>query len=257
MPKSRILLLVVAALVVVAAVAAFLLARNLDHLVAAAIEKYGSAAAGTPVRVTGVEIGLQAGRGTVRQLTVANPPGFAGEPAFRLGEITLDLDPRSLTTELPVVEEIRVIAPILFFEIDRQGRTNVSVIRKNLDRYSRAHEGGSQAPAAGESAPPRLRVLRLTVEGGTGILDLTAVGDRRREIRLPAITLTDIGGRSGVTPGQLGERVLAALLQQLEQAAARQGVERAIRGRVQEESGEMQKKLEEKAGEALKGIFGR
>jgi hypothetical protein len=258
MKKSRIVLLIIAVLIVLAGAAIFFLIRNLDSIVEAAIEKYGTVAAGTPVQVQNVQIGLNEGRGSVRGLTVDNPAGFSDRDIFSLGEIVLDLDTASLTSELPVVEEIRIGEPALLFELNESAKSNLDILKKNIRQISerRQKEGGEA-----EKDQPRLLVRRLTIEGGQGILDLTAVGGREVQAKLPPITLTDIGGEQGVTPTALGEAVLAALIKNLEQAAVRHGVQEAVRDRLEEEAGRLEEKLDEKiapgAGEALKKMLGR
>ena len=258
MKTSRIILLIVAVIVVLVAAAVFYLVRNLDSLVASAIEKYGTETAGTSVQVQAVEIRIREGMGSVRGLTVANPPGFTDRDIFSLGEIVLDLDAASLTSELPIVEEIRIGEPSLLFEVNESAKTNLDVLKQNVGRIGeRRKKEGAEA----EKDQPRLLVRRLTIEGGQGILDLTAVGGREVQAKLPPITLTDIGGEQGVTPTALGEAVLAALIKNLEQAAVRQGVEKAVRDRLGEEAGRLEEKLDEKvapgAGEALKKMLGK
>jgi hypothetical protein len=258
MKTSRIFLLIIAGIVVLVAAAVFYLVRNLDSLVASAIEKYGTEAAGTSVQVQAVEIRIREGMGSVRGLTVANPPGFTDRDIFSLGEIVLDLDAASLTSELPIVEEIRIGEPSLLFEVNESAKTNLDVLKQNVGRIGeRRKKEGAEA----EKDQPRLLVRRLTIEGGQGILDLTAVGGREVQAKLPPITLTDIGGEQGVTPTALGEAVLAALIKNLEQAAVRQGVEKAVRDRLGEEAGRLEEKLDEKvapgAGEALKKMLGK
>jgi hypothetical protein len=258
MKRSRIVLLIIAVIVVLVAAAVFYLVRNLDSLVASAIEKYGTEAAGTPVQVQTVEIRLKEGLGSVRGLTVDNPPGFSDRDIFSLGEIVLDLDTASLTSELPVVEEIRIGEPALLFELNASAKSNLDVLKKNIQQIGeRRKKEGAEA----EKDQPRLLVRRLAIEGGQGILDLTAIGGREVQAKLPPITLTDIGGEQGVTPTALGEAVLAALIKNLEQAAVRQGVEKAVRDRLGEEAGRLEEKLDEKvapgAGEALKKMLGK
>ncbi len=257
MKKSKILLLLVGALIVTAAAGIFLLLQNLDALVKAGIEKYGSEAAGTSVRVESVRIELKEGRGTIRGLTVANPQGFSRESLFSLGEISLALDPASLTTDLPVIREIRIAAPVLRYEVNPEAQTNLGALQGHLKRKG---GGGSQAEP-GKEEPLRLLVKRISVAGGQGILDLTALGGRRLETKLPPLTLNNIGGKQGVTPTGLGDALLAALAGSLQQTAARQGVEQEIRGRLGDEAGRLQERLDDKlgpgAGDALKQMLGR
>lgn len=260
MKASKTILFILCGIIVLVAAAVFFLVQNLDTIVKKAIENYGSEAAGTTVRVRTVEIGLKAGRGSIEGLTVANPPGFSTGNIFSLGEITLDIDTASVTSDLPVIKEVRIGAPAFLYELDKTARPNLEVIKKNL-RQTGAGKQESRQTAEEGSQQMRLLIKRLTIEGGQGTLDLTAVGGKRMEARIPPVNLTDIGGKQGVTPAALGETVLAALVKNLEQTAARLGVEQAIRGKLEEESGRLQKKLDEEiapgAGEAFKKMLGQ
>lgn len=260
MKKTKIILLILAGLTVLGVTVIFFLIQNLDAMVKSAIEKYGSEAAGTRVRVQTVRIDLKAGRGSIQGLTVANPTGFSSERIFTLGEIALDLDPTSLTTNLPVVKEIRIDTPTFRYEVNAQAQTNLGAIKQNLKRFSTGRSQTSR-PAAEKSGEKRLRVKRLAIAGGQGTLDLTAVGGQTLTAKMPPVTLTDIGGRQGLPPDALGEAILSALIKNLEQTAARQGVEQALRGKLGEGAGRLQQELDEKlapgAGDALKKMLGR
>jgi len=221
--RRKIVLITAAIAVTVTVVILFLVLRNLDSLVERAIEKYGSAAAGVAVRVDSVKIGLQSGRGTIRGLTVANPPGFSREPVFALGEITLDLDTRSLTAKVPIVEEIRIAAPQFLYQLNEKGESNLGFIQ------SRLQKGSSREKATSDSEPLRLKIKRLTIAGSKGSVDLTAFGGKRMQATLPPIVLTNLGGRNGITAEELSRTVLNALVRALEEAAARQGAEQLLR----------------------------
>jgi len=221
--KRKLILVAVAVAAIVLVVALFFLVRNLDGLVERAIEKYGSAAAGTAVRVDGVKIGLQAGRGAIHGLTVANPPGFAREPLFALGEIALDLDTASLTAKVPVIEEIKIAAPQFLYQLNAKGESNLGVIQRHLK------SAGGKTEKSSDEPPPRLKIKRLTIAGGKGTVDLSAFGGKRLQATLPPIVLTNLGGSKGITAEELSRTVLNALVRALEEAAARQGVEQLLR----------------------------
>jgi uncharacterized protein involved in outer membrane biogenesis len=239
MTRTRLILAILAGLLVLAVVAVLLLVRNLDSLVARAVERHGSAVAGTAVRVQEVEIGLRAGTGAMRGLTVANPPGFSQQPIFTFGDILVNLDIDTLTNEVPVVEQIRILAPAFHLEVDAQARSNLEVMRDNLRRHSAARQ---RQPERKE--PVRLLIRQLLITEGSGVLDLTAVGGDRHQATLPAITLNNLGGEQGLTPEALAEAVLAALTDALQQSALRQKIEKDVRGRVEEEAGKLRQRLE-------------
>ena len=263
MKKTKIALLVFGAVVVVVAAALFFLLQNLDGLVKSAIEKYGSEATGTPVQVQAVKFALRQGRGTVAGVTVGNPQGFSSRPIFRLGEITVAVDTTSLTSKLPVVREIHVVAPAFRYEVNGHGQTNLAVLQRHLQQVSAAASGkGAKGPsAAAKSGGVHLLVKKLRIDGGVGILDLTGVGGKVLQAKLPPLTLTDLGGRQGLTPSALGQTVLAALSRELEQVAARRGIEQAVRSRLQGKAGKLEQKLDRNlgpaAGGALKKLLGR
>ena len=245
----------VVVLILVVAGGVFFLVGNLDSLVKKAIEEYGSEAAGTAVTVASVHIDLGQATGTVRELNVASPPGFNGKTLFRLGEVTLKLDPASLTGSQPTVDEIRIVAPQLRFEVNAVGRTNLAVFRQGV-----AAGSGTES---GTATQPRLLVKKLTIADAGADIDLTAVGGKTYTGKLPPLTMTDLGGQKGVTPKQLGRIVMTALADQLQKEAARRGIDAALREQLDKNSGKLQRKLDEKLGpgavdaeKALKKILG-
>ncbi|MEJ2199845.1 MAG: hypothetical protein P8X63_02350 [Desulfuromonadaceae bacterium] len=252
MSKKKPLLLAVG-LVLVAALAAMLwLVGNLDRLVAAAIEKYGSEAVGTQVRVQSVSIGLREGRGTVTGLAVANPPGYSAEPVLTLGEITLDIDPGTLTSEVPVIDEIRIGQTSFRFELNAEGKANVNMLQDNLARATQR----SRAPAPSSSeqenrAPLKLRIKQLSIATGRGVMDLTAAGGRELQVEVPAITLHDIGGKEGISPENLSNLLVNTLLGELQQTAARQGVEQVVRDKLGNRATELEQKIDKNLGSGV------
>lgn len=240
MTRTRLILLILAGFLALALVAVLLLVRNLDSLVAKAVERHGTAVAGTDVRVQEVEIGLRAGTGALHGLTVANPPGFSPQPIFTFADILVNLDTDTLTNEVPVVDQIRILAPTFHLEVDAQGRSNLEVVRDNLRRHSAARP---RLPDRQE--PTRLLIRQLLITEGSGVLDLSAFGGGRHQATLPPITLNDLGGAQGLTPEALGEAVLTALIDALQQSALRQKIEKEVRGRLEEEGGRLRQRLEQ------------
>src|SRR5262245_15753524 len=98
------------AILVVAAIAVTitLMASRLGGIAGRIIEDYGSATTGTDVSVRSVEIEPTRGRGQVKDLTIANPPGFDTDYALRIDDIELALDLGSLRGQVPVVREVVV-----------------------------------------------------------------------------------------------------------------------------------------------------
>jgi uncharacterized protein involved in outer membrane biogenesis len=222
----RRLALALAGLVAVAAAAiAWFVVYRLDAVVAREIERQGSAAMGTSVRVTGVDLELRAARGTIRGLTVANPPGFSHAPAFSLEAITLRLDPAALRADPIVVEELRVGAPRVRFELDEQGLSNLEALRSRMDR---AEAGSVDAPPGGQGRAARLRVRELELEPGVLTIDASAFGREPRELRLRGIELHEVGRARGASSEEIARTVAEAIVARTLRAVAAAETSRAL-----------------------------
>ena len=69
-------------LIVVIVGASIFLWSSLDKIIEGAIEKYGSEVTQTPVKVSGVKIGLASGEGSISGLSIGNPKGFTDPDIF-------------------------------------------------------------------------------------------------------------------------------------------------------------------------------
>jgi len=239
---KRIVLAVIALAIVGVAVALTLLVSNLDSIVERAIEEYGSEMTGTAVRVGGVEIEISTGKGTIRDLTIANPAGFESAHAFRLGEITLDIDAGSIATREPVVIDAIVIrAPEATYEMNASGRSNVLIIQDNLKRYQGS--GGDAEPDAPAGESTRLAIEQFVFEEGAVKARTSAVGGRDATVALPPLRMTGLRGSRGATGAELGKTVLSAYTQKVLKAVASNQLDRVIDEQLGGTEAEAAKKL--------------
>lgn len=254
----RIAAIVVGIVVVVIIGVAILVMGNLNSIVADAIETYGSQATGTAVSVDSVDIELREGRGTVRGLSVANPEGFAEPNALTWGEVTIDIDPASVTSPPYVVDEVRVEAPTASLVLNERGEMNLRVIQQRLQRGQNAgQEGGQKAGqkggqkeegSSGES--PRLKIRSFAFERGEVQVHTAEVGGKDVRVDLPPLVLKNLGGRDGATATEIGRQILTAYTEQILRAVAK----REIGSRVE---GAIDKELGEGAGKAATGLLDR
>jgi len=240
------------------AAAMFFLVDNLDALIKNGIESQGSRVAGTRVTVADVDLDLGQARGTIRGLEVANPEGFSARPLFALGEISLQLDPASISGNRPTLEEVRILAPRLRFELNSRAESN-------LDRFNRGiapgNKGASTETAAG--GEKRLRIRTLTIADAGAEIDLSAIGKKSYSGTLPTLILHDVGGSAGVSGEELARILFGAMTEALKKEATRQGIDALIGQQLDRGTGKLQRKLDEKLGpggidaeRTLKKIFG-
>ena len=209
------------ALAVVGGAGVWLAFNYLDVLVKWTLEHYGPDVTGTAVHVDQVAISPRDGRGSIRGLEVANPPGFSAARALRLGEIRIVLDPASLTGDVVHVMELVVEAPQVTYERG-QKTTNLDTINKNIEAYVKRLESGEAPPEAGRDKPRAQRrrfiVDRLVLRGAH--VTMTPAGLRGQGIGfdLPDIELLDVGKRrGGLTASEVAREVSGVLQQRIAQ----------------------------------------
>lgn len=257
-------------LVVIIAIAAAILYlfSNLDALVKAAIEKYGSEATQTAVRVDRVRIKLTEGDGAVYGLTVANPDGFETPNAVSLGETGLGIDLQSLKQEPYIIKHVTVRAPKIVFEVNQDKQTNLNALKKNL--AVSGTDGTRTRPEEEKAATegPRLVIRRLTFEQGLIAAKLTPL-NKDYELKLPSLNMRDLGGTQGATPAELAKEILRRLTDAARAEIKKQGIDAELdklkaeaEARVEEEKAKLEEKADsrveeekQKAEEKLKNLL--
>ena len=197
-------LIVLAIVVVVIVVGVYILLSNLNSIVAGMIEKHGSEATQTAVTVSEVDISIRDSKGSIKGLKVANPEGFDAASAFEMDDITLAIDAQSLRGSPLVVEEIRILAPVVFAEFTGKGNSNINQLRKNVDDYT----AGKKGEAEEETGEKRMIIKEFIFEEGRIEVDASALGAGKRTVTLPEIKMTNIGGEEGATPGEVAAIIL-------------------------------------------------
>jgi hypothetical protein len=212
-------LIVLAVLAAIVAGGLFWAYNSLDFVVKSAIERYAPGVAGVPVKVDGVHVSATDGRGTVKGFEVANPAGYRAPYAIRVGEISVGVQPSSLTQDIIVIDEIVVQSPQVNYEISG-GTNNLEAIQKNIEVYVKSSGGESTAQdTPGRKGPARkfifghivLRSAKVTMANpllkGGGIT-----------FEIPDIELRDLGKRTnGITAAEAAKIVTNALIAKIAQ----------------------------------------
>ena len=225
MKSIRKVLIIAGALAIVIVTALIYIWTNINGLVKAAIEQYGSEVTKTAIHVSSVSIHLAAGEGSIVGLTVANPHGFSSPYVFRSGAISARIDPSTVTSRPIVIDEIRISGPQVAYEINSSGTSNIDVLKKNIE------EGGpkkSQGEQKGEGKETKFIIKKFVIENGQMDISIAALEKNPKTVTLQHIELADIGKHGGVTPTQLAQQVLTALMEEVGREVARAGAERYL-----------------------------
>lgn len=235
MTKRRILYFIGAAVLVFVAAVVFVW-TNLDWIVKSAIERYGSQATKTSVRVRSVSLHPAQGKGAIEGLTVANPPGFTSRHILSLGGVSIRLSPRTVTSNPVVIDDIRITSPLVVYEMNESRASNVDVIQKNLGAAAPAAKGPTEKKKRAGDEEKRLRIRKLVVESASVEVRM---GDKPRTLTLRRLEMLDIGGKNGATPEQAAKEILSAVLAEVSKEVGKaggaylleKGMERLLRGK--------------------------
>jgi hypothetical protein len=225
--KKKIIIFSVLALVLVIAGTLVYVLTNINSIVKAAIEKYGSQAVKTHVRVSSVEIRLSQGEGAVLGLTVANPSGFVSPSIITLDTISIRIVKDSVTSTPIVIDNILISGPEVFYEMKADGTANVDILKKNLAESGSSKEEQLQQSRKGKEL--RLRVGKLVFEKGKVHVRVAKLMDKPYIVELPRMELIDIGKHGGATPAEIAHTMATALVQETAKAVAMTQGERLLR----------------------------
>ncbi len=211
---KKLILRLLIALVVVIILAVLAVGLFLDAAIKRGVETFGPKLTKVDVKLKSVTLSLLSGSGSIKGFSLGNPEGFKEPTAISVGAASLALKPSSLLSDKIVIKSIKVEAP----EITYETTLKTSNLDKILANVQEATGGGQKEPAkpheptqTKEAKPAKkLEVDEFIITGGKVRGSVTGVGSI--SVPLPDIHLTDLGtGPDGITPGELTEKVLAAI----------------------------------------------
>ncbi|MBU2893854.1 hypothetical protein KO495_11020 [Colwellia sp. D2M02] len=184
----------------------FLTGDAINALVKQQIEKIGTQVTGQSVRVASVDLKLLEGAGTIKGLVLANPAKYTAPSAFSLNEVTLDINLKSLSTDLIVIDRIIIHSPEAVVEFTENAGANMQDILNEIKKNTAsAGQPNAEAPSQSASqADPIVRVDQFVLAGVALTVDLTKLGNKVHQATLADITLNNIGGDAGMPASQLG-----------------------------------------------------
>lgn len=140
------LLIVLGLVLLVVIVAGALLVNRVART---GIQSGATYALGVDTTLQEIQLGIISGHSSMQKLNVANPEGFSDDPFLTLGDLKLQLDMASLTSDTINVPTFEISDVGVSIE-HIQGKANYDVILENLNRFA-----GEEDPAAepAESAP--------------------------------------------------------------------------------------------------------
>lgn len=161
-----------------------------------AINTFGPAALGVPVTLQDAKFMPFRGKIKLTKLHVGNPEGFKTPALFDLGDVDIELNSRSLFSDMIVIHKIIVIAPEITYERGLMD-SNFGKLTKQLQ--------GDGAKAAEEKKPDKDKkgkakkviIEQMIIRDPKLNVSVTAAGGHAIPIALGQVELKDIGKESG------------------------------------------------------------
>ena len=204
--------LIAGAILLVLAGGAWWLFHSIDWLVKSTIESRGPLITGTTVTLSSVRVSTSDGRGTLSGFEVGNPPGFSSPYSLRAMTISVAIDPATITSDLPVIKDIVIVAPDVVYENNGKG-SNLEAIQRNIDAAVRADAQAEKGSAgAAKSGARRFVIERILIrQARVNVLSPLLKGGSAHFV-LPDVELHGLGsGGRGVTGAEAAKQVAAAM----------------------------------------------
>jgi hypothetical protein len=241
----------------------YYLKTNMDSIVQAAIEKYGSAATQTTVKLDKVKIVIASGEAALTGLSVGSPSGFAADKSLYLGKVSIKLDTNSLAGNGPIViQDVSIEKPQIAYEINNSGEGNLQTLSRNAQTYASSFGGGEKAKvSSGETnkkQPGRKIIINnLTIRDGQIAIRQAALQGKQLSANLPVIHLTNIGkSGGGASYAEVTQKILSVITASASQVASA-SLTKELGATLQKAGGGIVGGAAEGAGIQLKGLLGK
>ena len=243
---------IVVVLFVLLVVGLFVAAFFLGSIVKKGVETVGPRLTQVEIKLDSAHFWLLRGKCTLQGLVVGNPKGFDSPSAIKASEISVSVQPGSVLSDKIVVQSVRMVGTeITLYGL---GGDNLRKILDNVKASTGGSGGTATTPAKKDEKPAKkIEVDDFLIKDGKVNVILPVVG--AATVALPEIHLTNLGtGSGGLTPDELSQKVLQAILQSATSVAsgAGKGATDAVKG-VGTEAG----KQVDKVTKGIGGLLGK
>ncbi|MGD9638405.1 MAG: hypothetical protein AB7U85_05040 [Alphaproteobacteria bacterium] len=211
---------VIAGIVIVLIIGGIIFAPSLDDIIKKSIEYFGSKVTKTEVKLKKVDLSLKDGKLSLYDFYIKNPKGFSNNKMISFGNITVDIDVKSLTSDVIKIETILVSKPSVLFEMGKE-KSNLATLLDTLSSSSDTSpepekNETKEAPAEGK----KIIIKKLTVEKGSIGINIRSLGDKKLTVPLPSITMTNIGeDKKGASPSEIAKQIVQKITSVAQNAA--------------------------------------
>lgn len=242
------LLYILGGLFVVTVITVIVIIAKLGTIVKTAVNKVGPTITQTTFVLKEADISPFSGKGALKELTIGNPKGWTTEHAFFLREISINLEPKSLTGDHIVINSILIDNPEIIYETTITN-SNLQDLLKNIQQSTGGSGQTAQTtPAKPEAKPetaaqpdakpaqePKIEIKSFRLVNVT--VKVAGAGNVYTVV-LPELVMENLGTKEGgLTPKEMAIVIVTEISVRAGKAAAKKG-------------------LLDKAGESLRDLLG-
>lgn len=148
----------------------------------------------TTVELDSVDLSLLSGKCTLKGLAIGNPEGYRDANLFYLGQIDIDLDLQSLTSDKIIINKIHILQPEISYEQELTS-SNVKKLINNVNEFTKSEESSAkpaatEEPAQEDAASKQVVIKDLVIDEGKIYASLLGAG---LELPLMKIEMQNIG----------------------------------------------------------------
>lgn len=250
------LLIGVLVIVAIGAGAMYYLSSNAGGMIKDGVETYVPPIIGAKVALGDVKLDPANGAAALTGLMIGNPEGFKTEHAFKIDNMSVKLDVASLTSDVIHINEVRLDAPDMIYEIGSNGN-NIGKIQENVEAYVAGLDLGNSD--SNESGELKYIVDHVYINDTKVKIASDLLGGRGAGVTLPDLHIADIGKREN---GAIATDVLKQIFGVVNASVSKVAQDEVlgdITGQVEDAAGNAVKDLEDKVvdqvGSKLKGLI--
>ena len=207
-----IILLVIVVLAVIAVVAVGLFA---DKALKAGIETAATKALNVGVSVDSVDLSIMAGKLTLGNLVINNPPGYQHPKLLELKQAQVEVDIRSLLSDTVNIKEIKLDGAEVVLEQRGVSGNNIQDLLKSMP-------SGPESETKAQPSGKKLHIDNLELSNVTVKAKLLPIPGKADTVtlKLAPIKMTDLGGDNKLDTAALTGKILAAITQGIAEQGA-------------------------------------
>jgi hypothetical protein len=240
------LLIALLAIIVIIGIGVFVFVGKMDSLVKDVIEKEGSAALGSPVKVESVVTDLKNGSAILNNFTISNPAGYRAANAIEIKSFSASVDYRN-----QIINDIEINSPTINAE-QKGNKNNFQDLLQSMpageEEEEAVTEGGDTTITIKQFALRKAAVNLITSDLAVGEMKFE-LGDR--SFVMDDFVMTDLTGTVTELTDLVIERLTSHVSSQVKGYVQKEAASMAKERLIEEAKNKINQQLEEKLGGKL------